>query len=31
MSWLILGDQITSYLSGGLLLLGAGLWVVNQR
>ena len=31
MSWLILVDQITSYLSGGLLLLGAGLWVVNQR
>tara|TARA_B100000029_G_scaffold188640_1_gene186293 strand:- start:102858 stop:103733 length:876 start_codon:yes stop_codon:yes gene_type:complete len=31
MSWLILGDQITSYLSGGLLLLGAGLWMVNQR
>ncbi len=30
LSWLILGDQITTYLMGGLGLLAAGLWVVNR-
>ena len=30
LSWLILGDQVTTYLTGGLVLLAAGLWVVNR-
>ncbi len=30
LSWLILGDQVTTYLAGGLVLLAAGLWVVNR-
>ncbi len=31
LSWLILGDQVTTYLTGGLVLLAVGLWVVNRR
>ncbi len=31
LSWLILGDQVTTYLTGGLALLAAGLWVVNRH
>ena len=31
LSWLILGDQVTTYLTGGLVLLAAGLWVVNRQ
>ena len=31
LSWLILGDQVTTYLTGGLMLLAAGLWVVNRN
>ena len=31
LSWLILGDQVTAYLTGGLVLLAAGLWVVNRQ
>ena len=29
LSWLILGDQITIHLLGGLVLLAIGLWVIN--
>ena len=31
LSWLILGDQITIHLLGGLLLLAIGLWVINLK
>ena len=30
LSWLILGDQMTIHLLGGLVLLAIGLWVVNR-
>ena len=30
LSWLILGDQITIHLLGGMVLLAIGLWVINR-
>lgn len=30
LSWLMLGDHVTTHLTGGLILLAAGLWVVNR-
>jgi drug/metabolite transporter (DMT)-like permease len=30
-AWLILGEPITTSLAGGLVLVVAGLWLVNKR